>query len=294
MIIVLYIFIIMCMRVLQSLFSKKAALVIPEGIRAYVFYVFLSNLFATGFSMLALIGARNFSGFNLQALIIATCSGLFLTLGSLCSIKALRGGTIVLNSIFSTAGLIIPCILGIFLFNEPLSVIQIFCIVAVLVSTVMLIDSSKKISGSFSLKTLLYLLCSMFSNGMVMFCQKLFGMLQPDGNVSLFSMLTFLIPSVVLVASLIFLPKEKTDTNPFPKKLVLYAVYLAFAVFIIQQLVTMLTPVLPSAVLFTLVNGGATVIAAIVGALMYKEKITIKSATGIVLGIAALVIIKTF
>ena len=294
MIVALYIFIIMCMRVLQSLFSKKAALIIPEGIFAYVFYVFISKAFATAFSVFTLIGTQNFSGFNLQALIIAACSGLFLALSSLCSIKALRGGTIVLNSIFSTAGLIVPCVLGIFLFNESMSVIQIFCIAAVLASTVMLIDSSKKISGSFSLKTLLYLLCSMFSNGMVMFCQKLFGMLQPDGNVSLFSMLTFFVPAVMLGISLFFFPREKKQISPFPKKLVLYAIYLAFAVFVIQQLVTMLTPILSSAVLFTLVNGGATVIAAVVGALIYKEKITIKSAAGIILGIGALIIIKTF
>lgn len=77
-----------------------------------------------------------------------------------------------------------------------------------------------------------------------------------------------------------------------PGKVILYISFLAFAVFVIQQLVTMLTSVMPSVVLFTIVNGGAAIIAYIVGAVMYKESVTLKSALGVLIGIIALVLIK--
>lgn len=287
-----FIFIIMCMRVIQSIFNKRTALIMPNGIRPYILYIAVSDLFAAFFSLITLVLSGSFSGFNLQAFLIAACSGSFLALGSYSGIKALMSGTMVLSSIFSTAGIIIPCILGIFFFGESLSVIQCVCMTAVILSAVMLIDSNKKLKGTFSFKALIYLLLSFLTNGMVMFCQKLFGYLQPEGNVSLFSLLTFLIPSAVLFIVLLFMPRSEKSAEKLPKKMYLYITYLSFAVFVIQQLVTLITPVMSSALLFTLVNGSATVIAAIVGAIMYKEKITVKSFFGLVIGITALIIIK--
>lgn len=287
-----FIFIIMCMRVIQSIFNKRTALIMPNGIRPYILYIAVSDLFAAFFSLITLVLSGSFSGFNLQAFLIAACSGSFLALGSYSGIKALMSGTMVLSSIFSTAGIIIPCILGIFFIGESLSVIQCVCMTAVILSAVMLIDSNKKLKGTFSFKALIYLLLSFLTNGMVMFCQKLFGYLQPEGNVSLFSLLTFLIPSAVLFIILLFMPRSEKSAEKLPKKMYLYITYLSFAVFVIQQLVTLITPVMSSALLFTLVNGSATVIAAIVGAIMYKEKITVKSFFGLVIGITALIIIK--
>lgn len=249
---------------------------------------------AAGFALITMLLSGNLSGFNLQALLIAACSGMFLALDSLCGIKALRGGTIVLSSIFGTAGLIVPCVLGVFFFDDKLSLIQIICIAAVILSGILLISSSKKLTGKFTKGTLLCLLGKFFGNGMTMFCQKLFGYLQPDGNVSFFSLLTFLIPAVILALTLPLSARVDKKREPFPKKLLLYMSFLAFAVFVIQQLVTMLTPVMHTAVLFTVVNGGATVIAAIVGAILYKEKITVKSAVGVIIGIGALIVIKAF
>ncbi len=299
MMVVIYILVIMLMRVLQSLFNKRAVMTIPNGVRPYVSYIMISKLFASVFGLISVLLSGNLSGVNLQAVIIASCSGICLAINSICGIKALEGGTIVLNSLFGTAGLLIPCILGIFMFNEPMSFMQVICIGILFCSAVLLINSSKSIFDKFSKSTLFYLIGHFLSNGLVMFCQKLFGKLQPDGNVSMFSFLTFLIPTLVLSVVLLFIKAEdgsesKSPIKILPKKLFGYAVILAFAVFIVQQFVTLLTPLVSSAVLFTFVNGGATVIAAIVGAVVYKERITVKSAAGIILGVVALICIKVF
>ncbi len=292
--VVIYLSVIILMRVVQSLFNKRACICLPEGLNPYVKYIGLSKLFAALFALLFVVSGEGFSGINLQMLLIAFSSGTFLALGSVCGIKALNSGTIVLNSMFATAGLIVPCILGVFFFEEPVSILQILCILLLFVSTILLIDSSKKISAGFSKKTIFYSVGSLITNGMVMFCQKLFGELQPNGNVSMFSMVTFLLPALVMLIAIPFIPKQKEVSSKLPASLIVYAMILAFAVFVIQQIVTMLTPLLSSAVLFTFVNGGATVIAAIVGAVVYKEKLTLKSVIGIVLGISAMVCIKIF
>lgn len=287
---------IMCMRVLQSLFNKRACLALPDGMSNYILYITISNAMAAGFALITIFLSGDFSGFDTITILIATCSGLFLALNSYVGIKSLQGGPIVLSSLFGTAGLFVPCILGAIFFDETLSFPQIICILAFLVAALLLVDSSKKIFDGFSMKTLVFLILNLISNGMVMFSQKLFGMCRPEGNVALFSFLTFLIPTVFMAIILPFIYKKEQSGEKlsFPKKLSFYALILAFAVFVVNQFVTLLTPKLSSAVLFTSVNGSATIISAIVGAVVYKEKITWKSALGILIGIAALICIKIF
>lgn len=47
----------------------------------------------------------------------------------------------------------------------------------------------------------------------------------------------------------------------------------------------MATAIVPPVILFTFINGGSTIIAAIVAAVMFKEKLTFQSGVGVVLGI---------
>lgn len=290
-----FILVIWCMRIIQSIYSKRTSLLMPSGIRIYLNYMLVYQGIAAAFALLTLLFSWDFSGINRTSVLIAAGSGVFLTIGGVCGIKSLMGGTMVLNSVFSSAGLIVPCVLGVFVFSEKISFIQAVSIILVLVSAVILIGASKKNAGSFRMKTLVYLILSFVSNGMVMFCQKLFGMMLPNGNVAMFSMLTFLIPTAVLSVMRLFISKtNEREASFLPSGLAVCAAFQAFAVFIIQQLVTMLTPIMNSAILFTLVNGSAAIITAIVGAIMYKERITFKSAAGIMIGIAALILINGF
>lgn len=88
-----------------------------------------------------------------------------------------------------------------------------------------------------------------------------------------------------------FLVTDK-QAKKLPKAVYWYGAALAAAVFLINQLATLSTPLISSVILFTLINGGATVISAVVGAVLYKEKISIKGAIGLVLSIGALVLVQ--
>ena len=226
------------MRVVQSVFGKKANNLLPDGVLPYTKDIFLSKFLATIFALIAIILAPiGFSGFDLTTLIIAACSGVFLTLSSLCGIKALKSGTMVLSSIFATAGLIVPSLLGVIFFDEKINPFQYLFMLILFGSMWILASASKKIYGQFSAKNIIYLVGNLISNGMVMFCQKLFGEIRPEGNVSLFSMLTFAVPALVLFVSLLFMKKDNLNGESiiFPKQIYLCALFLAAAVFVIQQ-----------------------------------------------------------
>ena len=54
------------------------------------------------------------------------------------------------------------------------------------------------------------------------------------------------------------------------------------------------TALVSPVVLFAFINGGGTLIATVVAALLYREKLTPTSTAGVLLGIASLVCIKVF
>ena len=73
---------------------------------------------------------------------------------------------------FGTAGLIIPCICGVFLFGETMSAMQLVGIAVFFISAWLLIQSSKQIYPHFSLKTFALLAVVLVSNGLTMLLQK--------------------------------------------------------------------------------------------------------------------------
>lgn len=297
-IIAFYLIIIILMRVVQSVYGKKANLLLPDGIFPYTKYITISKILATIFGIIAIcLSPLGFKGFDITTFLIAACSGSFLAVSSLCSITSLKSGTMVLSSIFATAGMIVPSVLGVVFFNESISILQILFVLILIISMCILATASKKIYGQFTGKNILYLVGNLISNGMVMFCQKLFGEIRPTGNVSLFSMLTFAIPAVILSIALYFMSDRKKSNKTqraFPKQIYVCALFLAIAVFIIQQFVTLLTSQMSTVLLFAFVNCGATIISALVGAAMYKEKMTIKSTLAIIIGVIALIGLKIF
>lgn len=301
----LYIFIIMLMRVVQSVFSKKASASVPSSANGYISYTLYSKVLASAFALILFL-IDVFRGVTIQNVgltaLYASLSGCALAITSLCSLYALSTGTMALSSLFGTAGLLIPAIAGIFMFDEILSVWQWVAMAIFMVGAYLLIGSSKAIFGKFSLKTFFVLLLSLVMNGATMLLQKVFGMTVEGGNVSLFSLLSFASGAALLAISLIIIKAKNAVSakklgidrphEVFPKSLYLFGLALAFALFVINQLATLSTPLISAVVLFAIINGGATLISAIVGAVMYKEKLTVRSIVGLILGIGALILIK--
>ena len=77
-----------------------------------------------------------------------------------------------------------------------------------------------------------------------------------------------------------------------PKKLFLYGIILSGILLVINQLATVAGRSVPSAVMFPINDGGATIISAVTAAIFFKEKLTARSVCGLLLGIASLMIIN--
>ena len=197
--------------------------------------------------------------------------------------------------LYRDGGLLIPCIAGIFMFAEKMKLMQLAGIALLIFSGWLLIGYSKKQTGAFTFKTLLLLIGSMLSNGTIMLSQKMFSKYLPDMSASVFSFYTFSLLGAGMLAGLIinsFSKANRTEIKTVPRKLFLYGTILSVILFAINQLATVAAKNVPSAVMFPINDGGATIISALTGACFFKEKLTKRSAAGILLGITSLIIIN--
>ena len=290
----LYISIILMCRIVQHICGKNESNSIKD-ISCFIQYCSYSNILSSILGLFLILIAQNGFNFSLITLLISCFSGIMLAASSGFILAAMKSGTVALSSLFSTAGILVPCIAGIFIFNQPMSYGQWIGIALFFVAAYLLIGSSAKIYNGFSLKTFLLLIGTMLANGFTMLAQQMFTFYVPDGDVSVFSFLSFGIVGVLmLILACIPTKGEIKIQYRLSNKLLILGAVSAVAVFIINQLATLSTALVPPSILFAFINGGSTIIAAIVAAICFHEKLTLRSILGITIGVVSLIIIKAF
>ena len=184
-----YFLIILLLRLPQNIFNKRSSGIV-RGAPAYFAYGAYRYLLSGGMALVLLLFAGGFSGVSLKALAISAIGAVALGSNLFFGLEALKSGAMVLSSMAGSAGLLLPCVFGIFMFDEPMSLMQLFGILLLIFSGWLLIGYSKKLKGSFTPRTMLLLIGSMLSNGFTMVAQKMFSKYLPDVSVSVFSVLS--------------------------------------------------------------------------------------------------------
>ena len=291
----IFLIIILLLRVPQNFSSKKTSGLVTNS-QSYFLYGTYSYTLA-GLIAFVMLLFDGMSGFSLPAVGISALGAVSLAVSLFCSIEALKSGVMVLAAMAGSAGLLLPCIAGIFMFNEPMKPMQFIGIALLIFSGWLLIGYSKEQTGSFTPRTLLLLIGSMLSNGSVMLAQKMFSKYLPDTNVSIFSFLTFGLIGIGMFIGLVpslLSQSGRAKIAAVPKPVFLYGTISSIILLTINQLATIAGRNVPSAIMFPINDGGATIITAITAAIFFKEKLTVRSVCGLILGIGSLVVINLF
>ena len=291
----IFLIIILLLRVPQNFSSKKTSGLVTNS-QSYFLYGTYSYTLA-GLIAFVMLLFDGMSGFSLPAVGISALGAVSLAVRLFCSIEALKSGVMVLAAMAGSAGLLLPCIAGIFMFNEPMKPMQFIGIALLIFSGWLLIGYSKEQTGSFTPRTLLLLIGSMLSNGSVMLAQKMFSKYLPDTSVSIFSFLTFGLIGIGMFIGLVpslLSQSGRAKIAAVPKPVFLYGTISSIILLAINQLATLAGRNVPSAIMFPINDGGATIITAITAAIFFKEKLTVRSVCGLILGIGSLIVINLF
>ena len=183
-----YLFSILIARVVQAIFSKRSSNEV-DNIALTVKYTAYKYAVSAGFGLILLLTDISNIRFDLPTVSIAALSGVSLFFSTFFSIYGMKSGTVSLVSMFGTAGLLVPIIAGVFLFDQPVSLMQGIGTAIFFVSAWLLIKNSKNTYSRFNFKTFLLLIGSMLANGTTMLAQQMYPPYVTNGSISLFSFL---------------------------------------------------------------------------------------------------------
>lgn len=206
-------------------------------------------------------------------------------------ITAVKSGSVSVCSLIYASCFVIPTVYSVIRNGESVGAFKLLGIILLLFSVVLVSLKNKSEKGS-SYKSIKYAVLAMCSAGGVGILQKEFGNIYPQDMLNTFLLLAFFF---MLISAAIFklalsLKNEKQPVT-YNRLFFVPATLQSLSVVFANKLNLILVANIPGIIFFPLINGGTIMLSAVCSGIFFKEKLTVRTWTGIVIGIAAIILI---
>ena len=226
----------------------------------------------------------------LGGLICGISCGFMYAISKTVILKGYETTSVAFMTLCHSSGMIVPCVLGHFLWSEKLSWFSIIGIVITILAIVLL-KNNNSTSKRFKAKGILYGLIIFLTSGGVMISQKVMGIYFEKQGVAAYTLYSFIVPALML--SLLSKPQTIKSINQKDKKTIgLCALGSAISLSVISFVMTGLAASVPSVILFPLFNGLGIITVCIGSVFVFKEKLNIKNMVGLIFGVLGLYVIN--
>jgi len=231
--------------------------------------------------------------------ILAVSFGVIFVLGILCYMKAMENGPLSLSSLIYSFGIIVPIAFGFFLWDENISIMQAAGLV-LLFATFYLGSKSGSdpvqsgTSHGVNFKWILFSFLAFLANGGLMTTSKAQQMIMPGKEIKEFLVLSFGTGAILSLAIFVFVKLKTHDSISHLKSTRFLLVVLAAGLTTAygNQISVFLSGRIPAVIQFPTVNGGIVLASSLLSVVLFKEKLTRQGIAGLVLGLAALVLLS--
>lgn len=287
------------LRILQSHFNKQTSGYMnttERFIRCGTYFEFMPALFA-----LLYLCISGFHGFGGATLICSAIGGLCYVCELTTALMAMRRAPLVLCTLCSLGGyIILPSVVGIFFFGEPMSWLQWLGVMLFFVA-VWFISSAKSGGGrKMTAVTAAVLVINFLFNGFCGVVSKYFAVRVANSNPAFYSCLSYAFGGVFfcIVLAVFLLHKRRkgveAQSEPLPKKVYLYGVAVGAVCSSIGFLSTFLAKTVPIVILNTVPSAIGVIGCLLLGGIMFGERITARNIVGVIVGILSAVLIVVF
>lgn len=227
---------------------------------------------------------------GIGGLICGVVCGIMYSISKTVILKGYSQTSVAFMTLCHTSGMILPCIAGYLFWNEELGLLAIIGIVFTIVSIV-LIKGQSQDKKMVDMKGFLFGLIIFLTSAGVMLTQKIMGIYFPEQSVGWYTLWAFFSPMLILSG---FTPVKtwKTCKQKDKRILVFCALGSAVSLAVISMVMTTLAGNVPSVILFPLFNGVGIILVCMLSAVVFREKITLRKAVGLVLGLISLFLIN--
>ncbi|MBQ8640827.1 MAG: EamA family transporter [Clostridia bacterium] len=239
---------------------------------------------------------------NPGTLAIAVLSGVSSAVHITTWLAATRRGALMLLNIFYLSGVLVPLLLCYFLYDELVRPIQWAGLAVLLAAVYFMCSYNRSLGGRLTVSSLVILVVCAVTAGLMDFTQKMFLYHDPDGSISVFNFYTYVFSALVLMGiygiSKIRDSRSRGECVSFSDEkrllgqIMVYIAVMAICMFANSWWKTKAAMYLTSAELYPLYQGASLILLAVMSAVFFKEKITLRSAMGIGLAFAALIMMN--
>jgi len=279
---ILYLLASVSLTATRNITSKKTAAA-SKGLSQFFFSQ--SVLFLSAALLLAALNPAAFAKASGVTVIYGVIYGVLLILSQWMFTLALKRGSTSICSVVYSLGFILPTVSGAIFWGEPftlLNLIGLILAVSVIFLTVKKGDGEKKAGGGFAA----FILIAMVASGGLGIMQKLQQSCHAKDERSLFLIIAF---SFAFLGSALAYLFSKKEAKP-QASLMIYPAITGLCFGGANLLNTILAGRMKSAVFFPLQNISTILLSTLLGILIFKEKITAKTAVIILLGALTVVI----
>ncbi|MBQ7900965.1 MAG: EamA family transporter [Clostridia bacterium] len=187
--------------------------------------------------------------------------------------------------------MIIPILLSVIFYNEVLTPGSVLGIVLTFVSFYLNIDKTNNVL--INKKWIIFAFLAFIFNSATVIAQKIYTNSFFTANSSSFVALGFSFATIFCAIILFILKLNKKECSYKPDfKIVSTACTIGLILGFFQILNTCATRIIDGTVLFPSYNGGTLVLTTIISTLLYKERLNYRQRAGMVIGIAAIILIS--
>ena len=218
--------------------------------------------------------------------------GIVTALCAITNMQALSCGPLSYTSVICTCSVVIPSFSGLLFFNESVSPLQYVGAAVMLISFFFAVDTENDERRTSARWFVFCLLCFIF-NGSIGVMQKVHQSSPHKDELGAFLVIAFTVSALYSLFSMVYcrkkndLPAEKGSLS----SLLLYSLVCGGGIAFCNAANMYLSGVMDSIVLFPVLNGGSMILTTACGLLLWKEKLQKRQVIGLVLGIAAILLL---
>lgn len=228
--------------------------------------------------------------FSLPAIFFGIIYGIILCMFLYFKTESLANGPVSLTTLIGSCAFIVATGFGVIYNNETVSISQAIGMALILVSLIMCIFPQKS-GEKLTLKWFFFCFMFFLAGGFVGIFYKVFGKSSAKEQVNLMMLCASVTSAILFFLSGILINGIKKE--PFPKikkEALLFILLSGIAGCVYIRLNVSLSKVIPSAIFFPVSNGAMVIISTLAGGILFKEKLNKLQATGICLGLFAIII----
>lgn len=258
-------------------------------------YFVFSMLYFIVTTIILIVANGGIGETNLVTVLFGIAFGTVFVFTMLFNITAMSVGPIGFTSLIFSLSLLLPMLLGLVVYNETISLIQIAGLLLLFV-TFYLGSTASKDEGSkkMTLKWLMFALLAFLGGGLIGSLNKIHQSLYPGKYMTSYLVIGFIAATIVAGGLALYRRlKHKEEIKPMIHKNVIWLILIAgLTTAFGNYLIVMLVSRVPSVILFPVTNGGQVIFMTIASILIFKEKLTVRAIISILIGATAICLIS--